>query len=121
MSRNNVFEKVVDFSEAESTRRERERLLSEHVHNDVDNDDDDDDMCWHEIHRCCHCFTIRGGVFLIAGLHITTLAILMAESIVQYGYPDDEIMRVIFTRLRLQDNLRQIALMAAVTGAGELL
>ena len=79
MSRNNVFEKVVDFSEAESTRRERERLLSEHVHNDVVNDDDDDDMCWHEIHRCCHCFTIRGGVFLIAGLHITTLAILMAE------------------------------------------
>ena len=104
---------------AESTRRER--ILSEHVQNDADHDDDDDDddMCWHEINRCCYCFTLRGGVFLIAGLHITTLVILMAESIVQYGYPDDELLRVVFTRLKLQDNFRQIVLMAAVTGAGE--
>ena len=75
-------------------------------------------MCWHEVSRCCYCCTVRSGVFLIAGLHITTLVILMAESIVQYGYPDDELLRVLFSKFRLQDNFRYIVMMAMVTATG---
>ena len=75
-------------------------------------------MCWHEVSRCCYCCTVRSGVFLIAGLHITTLVILMAESIVQYGYPDDELLRVLFSKFRLQDNFRHIVMMAMVTATG---
>ena len=36
----------------------------------------------------------------------------------QYGYPDEELFQVLFSKLRLQDNWKQITMMACITSTG---
>ena len=45
----------------------------------------------------------------------------MAESIIQYGYHEEELIEMLLSKLRLQDNMKHIIVVSSIASIGNLI